>query len=60
MNPNVKPETSVSNPTDKTGLAKCDKGSWEQLAVKKKKPRKRTMTKKLEPVNGYPPQTLPI
>ncbi|TBT47673.1 hypothetical protein D5E75_23140 [Vibrio parahaemolyticus] len=54
LNSNVKLEASVSNPTDKTDLAKCDKGIWEQLAAKKKKPRKRTTTIKLEPVNDYP------
>ncbi|TOE70429.1 hypothetical protein CGJ36_24720 [Vibrio parahaemolyticus] len=54
LNSNVKLEARVSKPTDKTDVAKCDKGIWEQLAAKKKKSRKRTMTKKLEPVNDCP------
>ncbi|ENO8972946.1 TPA: hypothetical protein GRI87_24035 [Vibrio parahaemolyticus] len=36
LNSNVKLEARVSNPTDKTDLAKCGKGNWEQLSRNEK------------------------
>ncbi|EGR0059272.1 hypothetical protein M2G64_21605 [Vibrio vulnificus] len=36
LNPKVKPEARVSNPTDKTGLAKCIKGYWVALSHNEK------------------------
>lgn len=54
LNQNVKLKARVSNPTDKTNLAR----NGSEIAAKK--PRERTITRKLEPVNGYPTANTPL
>ncbi|ENO8976958.1 hypothetical protein ACCF52_004623 [Vibrio parahaemolyticus] len=54
LNPDVKLEARVSNPIDKTGLAKCDKGIWEALSHNEKEPARKNDDEKVRASKRLP------
>ncbi|EHH1057618.1 hypothetical protein J7G21_001154 [Vibrio parahaemolyticus] len=54
LNSNVKPEARVSNPTDKTELAKCVKGYWEALSHNEKEPARKNDDEKVRTSKRLP------